>query len=301
MNLSESQCYTAFIDILGISDLIERNLPIARDKLSLFHDHVRKFVSNSPSGLKQSVVFSDSLILVWENIDSAIDGCSQLFAEVYDSNGQFFQHYYGDQYKYRSLFLRGAISEGTLELEDEVVSESSTQRFIIGSGLSRSAKGESLVKGSRLLLLGEWTALDHNLLSPVSLFPKAKISREIMWPLIKSAQFRNVDRFKWILSLCELYRTDPTSVSKHFRDTLWLLMRSLLQEQNLDVRELQEIITLFDQAKFIDIENGYWLPILLCLAETISKYPDLRSSYGLNVELSKLIYMYSSLALMENR
>ena len=299
MNLVEAQCYTAFIDILGISDLIERNLAVGRDKLSLFHDHVRSFVSSKPAGLKQSIVFSDSLILIWDNINDAINGCADFFANVYDSNGQIFQQYYGDKYKYQALLLRGAISEGTIELEDEEVVNASAQRFIIGSGLSRSAKGESLVKGSRLLLLGNWSDLQSSIVDTTLLSPKSKICREVLWPLKKNLSFNQFDRLKWIIYLNELYRNDPIYISKHFRDTLWTILRSVIRQRPSE-RELCEIIALIEQKRVINPEESFWLPVTLALAQIIYETPNLEIDPNFKGKIMETVFGNSSLALMES-
>jgi len=50
------------------------------------------------------------------------------------------------------LLLRGAVSEGFVQLEDRITSPNFNKNFIISPALVHSAKLESLVKGSRLLV-----------------------------------------------------------------------------------------------------------------------------------------------------
>lgn len=295
---AESHCFTAFIDILGISDLIERNLPIARDKLSLFHEHINRFVADSPKGLSEAITFSDSVILVWEDQINAIEGCASLFSSIYDSNGPLYQQYHGDQYKYRAILLRGAISAGSLEFEKEMESGKSLQKFIIGSALSRSAKGESLVKGSRLLLLGDGS-LKHYLLDDSRLSPKKRICNEVLWPLAGSRD-SDIDRVKWILNLCGLYAEGEHSLLNHYRDTLWVIIRSISKRtDNEDL--LLQMIEYIAQNSFIDLRNSTWLPIFLCIADIIHNHTLLKENIDKIIKLdTRLILTNASLKIMDN-
>ncbi|MNO53242.1 hypothetical protein D3C76_436810 [compost metagenome] len=293
---AESRCFTAFIDILGISDLIERNLEIARDKLSLFHDHVRKFIAMSPEGLKQTVAFSDCVVLVWSDLDKAIDGCTKLFNLVFDANGALFERYYADHYKYRAILLRGAISEGSLELEDEEVNTGSIQKFIFGSALSRSAKGEGLLKGSRLTILGD-IHHENTYLEELTINPRGKQVREIHWPMLRTDQ-RFSEKIKWIMSLCDLYSKDNQNVCKHYRDTLWVFARSLdkLNDDNLVI----DFISLLEQHPNINLKTPYWSPISLCVADILIKKPRLKTYFEDADNFIHTAMIMSSLKLMEN-
>uniref|UniRef100_A0A4Y8Q6F6 Uncharacterized protein n=1 Tax=Paenibacillus athensensis TaxID=1967502 RepID=A0A4Y8Q6F6_9BACL len=264
----------------------------------MFHDHIKKFVASDPKGMKQSIVFSDSVIIVWNTVENAIDGCAELFSNVFDSNGFLFDQYYADDYKYRSLLLRGAISEGSLEIEDEENGVNIHQRFIIGSALSRSAKGESLLKGSRLILLGDWDSTTNQFLDNISLSPKSKKCREILWPKYIT-KFNSTDRFRWILNLCELYRQEPVPVLRHYRDTLWLFLRSALSD--LDEKHLLEIVTQVIDSKFIDLENSFWAPITLAISDIFIKYTNLQNQVIQSKKILGSVLNVAALTIMENK
>lgn len=296
MFISEGHCFTSFIDILGISDLIERNLPNARDKLSLFHDYIRRFLDDSPKGLSKSIIFSDSVILVWNDVNHAIDGCASLFSLVFDANSDLLRQYSMEQFMYRAILLRGAISEGSLEIEDGETSGSSERWFIIGSALSRSAKGETLVKGSRLILLGNWASEKNILLDEIELNPKGRVGREILWPLARCGGI-NVESFKWILNLCHLYKSN-NAISVHYRDTFWVLLRSAIN--NEDERFFIQAINSIEQLNLIDWENPFWAPIILCIIEGFIKFPKIMEILSLTFSQLKKGLISAELKLMGN-
>jgi hypothetical protein len=141
----EEEKILAFVDLLGFSRMVSIDQEKARIVLNDFYNISWKNIRSNP--LVKGTLMSDSLLLYSDNRTSILNCLSDIYRECFRKNSE-----YESLGKDFFLLLRGAVSEGFVQLEDRTTSPNLDKNFIISPALVHSAKLESLVKGSRLLV-----------------------------------------------------------------------------------------------------------------------------------------------------
>ncbi len=141
----EQEKILAFIDLLGFSRMVSLDQEKARIVLNDFYNVSWRIIRNN--SLVKGTLMSDSLLLYGENRTATLNCLSDIYRECFRKNTE-----HEDLGKDFFLLLRGAVSEGFVHLEDRSTSPNLDKNFIVSPALVHSAKLESIVKGSRLLV-----------------------------------------------------------------------------------------------------------------------------------------------------
>lgn len=141
----EEEKILAFVDLLGFSRMVGLDQEKARRVLNNFYNISWRNIRDNP--LVKGTLMSDSLLLYSDNRTSILNCLSDIYRECFKKNSEY--EFLGKDF---FLLLRGAVSEGFVQLEDRTTSPNLDKNFIISPALVHSAKLESLVKGSRLLV-----------------------------------------------------------------------------------------------------------------------------------------------------
>ena len=226
----------AFIDLLGFSQMVSSNQNRAKIILNDFYNISYRHIKNETE--IQGDLFSDSLMAHSENPATLVNTIAKIYRECLMKNNDY-------DFPLNKYFLlpRGGISFGHVDIQSRLESPNLTKNFIISPALVHSAKMESQIKGSRLLIADT----ENN-------------NEQIFnWNGdIKSILYENSSFTFW-------------STFKYF-DALWFLDLSKgVEQQKEEVTNLISISEKLVQANNRD--NYYWL-IWLTLIEMIMNSPD---------------------------
>ncbi len=152
----EEEKILAFVDLLGFSRMVAINQDKARIILNDFYNASWENIRSNT--LVKGTLMSDSLLLYGNNRTATLNCLSDIYRECFRKNTE-----YEDLGKDFFLLLRGAVSEGFVHLEDRSTSPNLDKNFIISPALVHSAKLESIVKGSRLLVAVNNTIPEQNI------------------------------------------------------------------------------------------------------------------------------------------
>jgi len=134
----------AFIDLLGFSQMVNEDENKARIVLNDFYNIAFNEIKGAPN--VKGHLFSDSLLAYSESKEDLINCLSKIYQKCLLKN---------DTYNELSKFFllpRGAMSVGIVNVEDRQTAPNLTKDFIVSPALVHSAKLESQIKGSRLLI-----------------------------------------------------------------------------------------------------------------------------------------------------
>ncbi|MCF8448151.1 MAG: hypothetical protein K9H61_14260 [Bacteroidia bacterium] len=134
----------AFIDLLGFSKMVETDYNKAREILNDFYNISFRIIKRDKK--VQGSLFSDSLLAYSDDYPALINCITEIYRECLKKNATY--------NKGTDFFLlpRGAVSVGYLNIEERHTSPNLTKDFIISPALVHSAKLETTIKGSRLLI-----------------------------------------------------------------------------------------------------------------------------------------------------
>lgn len=134
----------AFIDLLGFSQMVNNDENKARVILNDFYNIAFKEIKDRPS--VNGHLFSDSLLAYSDSREDLINCLAAIYQKCLLKN---------DSYSELSKFFllpRGAMSVGIVNVEDRQTAPNLTKDFIVSQALVHSAKLETQIKGSRLLV-----------------------------------------------------------------------------------------------------------------------------------------------------
>lgn len=134
----------AFVDLLGFSQMVNTDENKARVVLNDFYNIAFREIKSRPS--VNGHLFSDSLLAYSNSREDLINCLAAIYQKCLLKN---------DTYNELSKFFllpRGAMSVGIVNVEDRPTAPNLTKDFIVSQALVHSAKLESQIKGSRLLV-----------------------------------------------------------------------------------------------------------------------------------------------------
>ena len=134
----------AFIDLLGFSQMVNEDESKARIILNDFYNIAFTEIKNAPN--VKGHLFSDSLLAYSASKESLINCLASIYQKCLSKNNN-----YNELSKF-FLLPRGAMSVGIVNIEERHTAPNLTKDFIISQALVHSAKLESQIKGSRLLV-----------------------------------------------------------------------------------------------------------------------------------------------------
>ncbi|MBL4715004.1 MAG: hypothetical protein JKX95_00075 [Bacteroidia bacterium] len=169
-----------FIDLLGFSQMVNENENKARRILNDFYKIAYTEIKRLPN--VKGHLFSDSLLAYSDSKESLINCLAAIYQKCLKKNSS-----YTELSKF-FLLPRGAMSVGIINVEERQTAPNLTKDFIISPALVHSAKLESKIKGSRLLVAvknvnDEQMQLDWN--------------RNIRYPLYQDDAFTFLDNYKY--------------------------------------------------------------------------------------------------------
>lgn len=265
----------AFIDLLGFSQMVNSNHDRAKLILNDFYNISYRIIKNE-NEIKGDL-FSDSLMAYSSNPAILVNAISKIYRECLRKNNNY-------DFPLDKFFLlpRGGISFGHVDIQERIESPNLTKNFIISPALVHSAKMESQIKGSRLLV-----ADTENNNEPIFNW-----NREIKSILYEYSTFTFWSKYKYFDSLWFLDLTKDFQEQKNEITELIELSEKFVKANNNNqkVREqhLQTLrIGLLSYSKFLTpndnpllfrfLENyyddSYWI-IWLTLIEMIMISPD---------------------------
>lgn len=266
----------AFIDLLGFSNMIQKDHNTAREILNDFYNISFGIIKENPN--VTGSLFSDSLLAHSEDYPSLINCITEIYRKCLLKNNSY--TYSNDFF----LLPRGAISVGLLNIEDRQTSPNLTKDFIISPALVHSAKLEGTIKGSRLLIAInqnddhqirdlQWNGSIKSILYENSSFEfwKNYIYTDSLWflDLNKSTEEQEAEVISLINTSMKLVKANAkkTNVVDQHINTLRIGLLSytkfLRKEED---KILMKVIKDFDN-------DQYWL-LWLTIIELIMNSPD---------------------------
>jgi len=265
----------AFIDLLGFSQMVGSSRNRATNILHDFYNISFRNISNEPE--IQGDLFSDSLMAHSSNPAVLVNTICNIYRECLRKNNDY--EFPLDKY---FLLPRGGISFGHVDIQNRMESPNLTKNFIISPALVHSAKMESQIKGSRLLI-ADTESINEQVFN---------WNQEIKSILFDNSSFTFWSTFKyfdslWFLDLSKSFDDQKTEVTE-----LIQIAESLVQannrNKNVIEQHLQTLrIGLLSYSKFLTPNNNplldnflleyqddsYWL-IWLTLIEMIMNSPE---------------------------
>lgn len=135
----------AFLDLLGFSQMVSVNSGYAKQILHDFYNISFRIIKREPR--VQGNLFSDSLLAYSADPALLVNIVTEIYRECLSKNGSY-------EFDLSKFFLlpRGGVSFGRIDIQDRQEAPNLTKNFIISPALVHSAKMESQIKGSRLLV-----------------------------------------------------------------------------------------------------------------------------------------------------
>ena len=134
----------AFLDLLGFSSMVTRDRDRARDVLSDFYNICFRAIKDIQS--IEGNLLSDSLIAYCSDREVLIKCLCKIYRNCLKKNREY------DDVSSFFLLPRGGLSKGVVHIENRIESPNLPKNFIVSPALVHSAKMESSIKGSRLLI-----------------------------------------------------------------------------------------------------------------------------------------------------
>jgi hypothetical protein len=265
----------AFIDLLGFSQMVKSSLTKSKIILNDFYNLTYDIIKNNPN--IEGHLFSDSLLAYSNSPADLVNVISKIYRECLLKNDS----YNYDLSKY-FLLLRGGISFGIVDIQNRTHAPNLSKNFIVSPALVHSAKMESKIKGSRLLIADSennqdqvfnWNRDVKNILSENLTFT--------FW-----ANFKYYDSL-WFLDLTKTFEEQKAEVIQLIEVSI-KLAKSNSQNTKVIEQHLQTLrIGLLSYTKFLTQNNNpilnriltefeddkYWL-IWITVFEMIMQSPD---------------------------
>lgn len=276
----------AFIDLLGFSEMVSRDPNKAKNILNDFYNLTYKIIKEEPE--VEGDLFSDSLLAHSTNPAILLNTITKIYRECLKYNKTYPVN---DLDKF-FLLPRGGISFGMVDIQHRTEAPNLSKNFIISPALVHSAKMESKIKGSRLLV-----ADVENQNDPVFIWNDNvktilyENSTFIFWE-----SFRYFDSL-WFLDLSKEYNEQMQEVCDLIDISIMLVQANSTNKKVLE-QHLQTLrIGLLSYSKFLSPninqiltrimvefnDDKYWL-IWLTLFEMVMQSPD-RWAFLSNVEI----------------
>ncbi|MEM7551577.1 MAG: hypothetical protein AAF363_17975 [Bacteroidota bacterium] len=265
----------AFIDLLGFSAMVGADKNLATNILDDFYNISFRHIKNED--LIHGDLFSDSLMAHSSNPAVLVNTISKIYRDCLIKNDTY-NHSLGKYF----LLPRGGISFGHVDIQSRTESPNLTKNFIISPALVHSAKMESQIKGSRLLIADLENSDDQVF----------NWNQEIKSILFENSAFTFWSTFKYFDALWFLDLAKDNSAQKTEVTNLIEVAEKLVQanHKNKGAREqhIQTLrIGLLSFSKFLTPnsnpllnrfltnyrDDSYWL-IWLTLIEMIMNSPD---------------------------
>jgi len=265
----------AFIDLLGFSNMVSNNQDNSKTILNDFYNITFRILKNEDK--VEGNLFSDSLLAYSEDPAILVNVITEIYRKCLRKNDL----YNYDLSKY-FLLPRGGISFGIVEIQKRIQAPNLSKNFIVSPALVHSAKMESKIKGSRLLIadsknnkdqIFKWNEDVKSILSENSTFT--------FW-----ANFKYYDSL-WFLDLTKSYEEQKDEVIELI-DIAIKLAKSNSQNKKVIEQHLQTLrIGLLSYTKFLTPnknpilsriltefdDDKYWL-IWITVFEMIMQSPD---------------------------
>lgn len=229
----------AFIDLLGFSQMVGGNLVISKSILNDFYNLTYNIIKDNDS--IDGHLFSDSLLAYSDEPADLVNVITEIYRKCLRKNDL----YSYDLSKY-FLLPRGGISFGIVDIQKRIPAPNLSKNFIVSPALVHSAKMESKIKGSRLLIadsknnkdqIFNWNENVKGILSENSTFT--------FW-----ANFKYYDSL-WFLDLKKSYDEQKDEVIKLI-DIAIKLAKSNSQNKKVIEQHLQTLrIGLLSYTKFL--------------------------------------------------
>ena len=265
----------AFIDLLGFSNMVSNNQDNSKTILNDFYNITFRILKKEDN--VEGNLFSDSLLAYSEEPATLVNVITEIYRECLLKN----RSYDFDLSKY-FLLPRGGISFGLVDIQDRTEAPNLSKNFIVSPALVHSAKIESQIKGSRLLIAD--AASNRN-----QIF---NWNRDIKSILYENSTFTFWTNFKyfdalWFLDLIKNFDEQKTEVTELI-DIAFDLVNSNSRNKKIIEQHLQTLrIGLLSYTKFLTpnnnpiisriitdfTDNKYWL-IWITLFEMIMQSPD---------------------------
>ncbi len=138
-----------FIDLLGFSEMVSNDSEKAKNILSDFYNICYDLINNDAT-IKGNL-FSDSLLAYSSNPSVLANMACTIYRKCLKKNKYYYENLNYDLSKF-FLLPRGGISFGLVDVQDREEAPNLQKNFIVSPALVHSAKMESKIKGSRLLI-----------------------------------------------------------------------------------------------------------------------------------------------------
>lgn len=244
----------AFIDLLGFSQMVAKNHNRSKDILNDFYNITFRIIKQE--NRVKGNLFSDSLLAYSSEPSVLVNVVAKIYRECLNKNDSY-------NFDLSKFFLlpRGGISFGIVDIQDRVESPNLSKNFIVSPALVHSAKMESQIKGSRLLIADlennrdqvfNWNGDVKSILYENSTFWK---------------DFKYFDAL-WFLDLSKNHDEQKTEVTKLI-DISIKLAKANSQNKKMVEQHLQTLrIGLLSYTKFLTPNSN---PILSCI---ITEFED---------------------------
>lgn len=135
----------AFLDLLGFGQMVAANSNHAKKILHDFYNISFRIIKQEPR--VQGNLFSDSLLAYSSDQALLVNIVTAIYRECLSKNDSY-------QFDLSRFFLlpRGGVSFGRVDIQNRQEAPNLTKNFIVSPALVHSAKMESQIKGSRLLI-----------------------------------------------------------------------------------------------------------------------------------------------------
>jgi len=256
--------------------MVSKSQTQSRQILSDFYNITFGIIKNDPS-IKGNL-FSDSLLAHSSNPANLVNAITQIYRKCLSKNEEYNQ----DEMSTFFLLPRGGISFGHIDIQERTESPNLSKNFIISPALVHSAKIESKIKGSRLLIADE--SLDNN-----QVFYWNNDIKSIMYEN-KTFEFLAGSRYYdslWFLDLSKNRLEQKTEVESLIRISIALISANQRNKKALE-QHLQTLrIGLLSYSKFLSPnenplieeiteqfqDDKYWT-LWITLIEMIMNSPD---------------------------
>lgn len=137
----------AFIDLLGFSNMVKKDYEKAKIILNDFYNLTYDIIKDE-NEIKGNL-FSDSLLVYSDNPAKLLNIITEIYRKCLKKNKEYLNN---ENLKGFFLLPRGGISAGVVDIQSRMEAPNLTKGFIVSPALVHSAKMESYIKGSRLLV-----------------------------------------------------------------------------------------------------------------------------------------------------
>ncbi len=289
----------AFIDLLGFSQMVTKNHDKSKRILNDFYNLTFDIIKKEPK--VEGDLFSDSLLAHSSNPALLLNTLSKIYRECLRKNDEYNQ----DDLSNFFLLPRGGISFGVVDIQNRTEAPNLAKNFIVSPALVHSAKMESKIKGSRLLVAD----LNNNER------PIFNWNDDVKSVLYKNATFTFWNDFKysdalWFLDLAKEYDEQKEEVYNLIDISIELIKANSKNSSKVLEHHLQTLrIGLLSYSKFLSPNTNpivtriitefedekYWL-VWITLFEMVMRSPD----YWAFSSNKELINFYKSVSLKKS-